>query len=96
MYVCVCVYIYITEKYINPPYVIYPYICMYVYMYTILYNLYVCTVHMCVYLKAHGFRRVVYWDNLLGKVQLQDENGDLHRTAGEVLYVNTNWYNNNN
>ncbi|KAG7158220.1 putative Methyltransferase domain-containing protein 2 [Homarus americanus] len=44
-------------------------------------------------IEARGFQRVLYWDNTQEKFSLYDENGTRHETAGEVLYINTNWYN---
>ncbi|KAK4316116.1 hypothetical protein Pmani_012625 [Petrolisthes manimaculis] len=42
--------------------------------------------------ESRGFRRVFYWDNIQDKYALYEKNGTRHETAGEVLYVNTNWY----
>ncbi|XP_071529106.1 probable methyltransferase-like protein 24 [Panulirus ornatus] len=44
-------------------------------------------------IEARGFRRVLYWDNIQDGSALYDENGTKYETAGELLYVNTNWYN---
>ncbi|XP_071528833.1 uncharacterized protein [Panulirus ornatus] len=44
-------------------------------------------------IEARGFRRVVYWDNTRGPHHLYDKDGTKYETAGELLYVNTNWYN---
>ncbi|KAG7158219.1 uncharacterized protein LOC121879122 [Homarus americanus] len=44
-------------------------------------------------IEARGFRRVLYWDNDLSRFPLYDEGGIKHVTAGELLYLNTNWYN---
>ncbi|XP_047503005.1 uncharacterized protein LOC125048383 [Penaeus chinensis] len=44
-------------------------------------------------LEDMGFRPVVYWDNVQDKFALHDEAGVRYETAGEVLFVNTNWYN---
>ncbi|XP_037772391.1 uncharacterized protein LOC119568063 [Penaeus monodon] len=44
-------------------------------------------------LEDMGFRPVVYWDNVQDKYALRDEDGERYETAGEILYVNTNWYN---
>ncbi|KAK4322471.1 hypothetical protein Pmani_006811 [Petrolisthes manimaculis] len=42
--------------------------------------------------ESRGFRRVVYWDNVQDKFALYEKDGTRHETAGELLYVNTNWY----
>ncbi|XP_042863140.1 uncharacterized protein LOC122247692 [Penaeus japonicus] len=44
-------------------------------------------------LENMGFRPVVYWDNVQNKFALYDKDGTRYETAGELLYVNTNWYN---
>ncbi|CAL4059722.1 unnamed protein product [Meganyctiphanes norvegica] len=44
-------------------------------------------------IEAHGFRRVSYWDNVQDKYAFYDRNGTRYETSGEVLYINTNWYN---
>nr|XP_045611673.1 uncharacterized protein LOC123766507 [Procambarus clarkii]XP_045611674.1 uncharacterized protein LOC123766507 [Procambarus clarkii]XP_045611675.1 uncharacterized protein LOC123766507 [Procambarus clarkii]XP_045611676.1 uncharacterized protein LOC123766507 [Procambarus clarkii] len=44
-------------------------------------------------IEARGFRRALYWDNVQDEFSLHDEKGTRYETSGEVLYVNTNWYN---
>ncbi|XP_063602528.1 uncharacterized protein LOC134778604 [Penaeus indicus] len=44
-------------------------------------------------LEDMGFRPAVYWDNVQDKYALHDEAGVRYETAGEILFVNTNWYN---
>ncbi|KAK8737758.1 hypothetical protein OTU49_004226 [Cherax quadricarinatus] len=43
-------------------------------------------------IEARGFRRVLYWDNDQSTF-LYDDDGTKLQTVGELLYVNTNWYN---
>ncbi|XP_068243927.1 probable methyltransferase-like protein 24 [Palaemon carinicauda] len=43
-------------------------------------------------LEARGFRRVLYWDNYQKGYPYFDENGVRYETSGEILYINTNWY----
>lgn len=45
------------------------------------------------HLEARGFRRVLYWDNKQDDIHLVDDLGDRYETAGELLYINTNWSN---
>ncbi|XP_050726006.1 uncharacterized protein LOC127003414 [Eriocheir sinensis] len=44
-------------------------------------------------IEARGFRRVLYWDNVQDDIHLVDDLGVRYETAGELLYVNTNWSN---
>nr|XP_045611670.1 uncharacterized protein LOC123766505 [Procambarus clarkii] len=45
-------------------------------------------------IEARGFRRVLYLENDFGVSPLYDNvTGTRYETAGELLYVNTNWYN---
>ncbi|XP_069973600.1 uncharacterized protein [Penaeus vannamei] len=44
-------------------------------------------------LEDMGFRPAVYWDNVQDKFALHVEGGGRFETSGEVLYVNTRWYN---
>ncbi|XP_068230631.1 probable methyltransferase-like protein 24 [Palaemon carinicauda] len=43
-------------------------------------------------IENHGFRMVAYWDNHQPNA-FYDESGTRHDVCGEMLYVNTNWYN---
>ena len=43
-------------------------------------------------LQASGFRMVAYWDNRQNSAYY-DELGNRHDVCGEMLYVNSNWYN---
>ncbi|XP_066986976.1 uncharacterized protein [Macrobrachium rosenbergii] len=43
-------------------------------------------------IENHGFRMVAYWDNLQPEAYY-DESGARHDLCGEMLYINTNWYN---
>ncbi|XP_076031085.1 putative methyltransferase-like protein 24 [Oratosquilla oratoria] len=44
-------------------------------------------------LESRGFARVAYWENEQDEFSFFDRSGMRYETAGEVLYVNTNWYN---
>ncbi|XP_066969368.1 probable methyltransferase-like protein 24 [Macrobrachium rosenbergii] len=43
-------------------------------------------------IEARGFRRVLYWDNYQKDYPYFDDSGVRYETSGEILYVNTNWY----
>ncbi|XP_042869224.1 uncharacterized protein LOC122251377 [Penaeus japonicus] len=44
-------------------------------------------------IEKRGFRSVSYWDNRQPRLVYQDPQGQVFDTCGEILYVNTNWYN---
>ncbi|XP_063880612.1 uncharacterized protein LOC135111314 [Scylla paramamosain] len=44
-------------------------------------------------IEARGFRRVLYWDNVQDDFPLVDDHGVRYETSGELLYINTNWFN---
>ncbi|CAL4059726.1 unnamed protein product, partial [Meganyctiphanes norvegica] len=44
-------------------------------------------------LNYRGFRLVSFWDNIQDQYAYHSSAGCRYETSGEVLYVNTNWYN---
>ncbi|XP_042872798.1 uncharacterized protein LOC122253615 [Penaeus japonicus] len=46
-------------------------------------------------IEARGFLRAAYWDNMQDEEsRYHTPEGSQHNTCGEILYVNSNWYNN--
>ena len=43
------------------------------------------------FFQKRGFSNVVYWDNQHKKREYKSLDGKIHKTAGEILYVNTKW-----